>query len=282
MSASPAVWQISSTATTATRCCSHATEHCSDAAAHCITAIEDCRGATEDCIDAMSHCSGTKGHRMTAMGIAGVQRGNAPMQWDIAVVQRRIASLQWRIEEVQRGIASMQWAIAVVQRGIAPLQWRIAADVAGEPLGKSMNDLPMADAQNDDRTRKQTRAAVVARNLVSASNNTRWNELITHIRTLEGWRPSYRWKSVTGFVSTWDVEWFYHLPFPFEAVEWFDIGLYGQGEFVGRLLPRRPPIDHSDKILPILEKTGFDFERQGDVVRIWGYLPRSYDDFPPQ
>ncbi|XLZ71015.1 DUF6678 family protein [Massilia sp. SR12] len=91
----------------------------------------------------------------------------------------------------------------------------------------------------------------------------------------------YRSKSVTGFVSDWDVEWFYHLPFPFEFVEWFDIGLFEEGPFVGMLLPRIP-IDHSREILPVLEKIGFDFEQRGDVVRIWGYLPRSYEDFPPQ
>ncbi|WP_457325383.1 DUF6678 family protein [Roseateles sp. P5_E11] len=144
-----------------------------------------------------------------------------------------------------------------------------------------MNDLPMADARNDDQARKRTRAAVTTRNLASASNNTRWNELITHIRALDGWRPSYRSKSVDGTVSNWDVEWFYHLPFPFEAVEWFDIGLSEEGPFIGKLLPRAS-IDHRNEILPILEKIGFDFEQRGDVVRIWGYLPRSYDDFAPQ
>jgi hypothetical protein len=116
--------------------------------------------------------------------------------------------------------------------------------------------------------------------LRAPSNNTRWNELISHFRSLEGWRPSYRSKSVEGFVSDWDVEWFYHLPFPFETVEWFDIGLYEEGPFVGMLLPR-VPIDHSEEVLSVLGKIGFDFEKRGDVVRIWGYLPRSYEDFPP-
>lgn len=143
----------------------------------------------------------------------------------------------------------------------------------------SLNDLPMADARSDDRTRKQIRAAVSARNLASASNNTRWNELISHFRSLDGWRPSYRSKSVTGFVSDWDAEWFCHLPFPFESVEWFDIGLYEEGPFVGRLLPRIP-IDHSGEVLPVLERIGFDFEKREDIVRIWGYLLRAYEDFP--
>ncbi len=139
----------------------------------------------------------------------------------------------------------------------------------------------MADAGNDDRERKRTHAAISSRNLASASNNTRWNELIAYFRAREGWRPSYRSKSVTGFVTDWDVEWFCHLPFPFEGVEWFDIGLHQDGPFLGRLLPTTT-IDHGGEILALLGKIGFDFERRGDVVRIWGYLPRSYEDFPPQ
>lgn len=144
-----------------------------------------------------------------------------------------------------------------------------------------MSEFPMADALKDDRIRKKIRAAISASNLAGASNDTKWNELISHFRSLDGWRPSYRSKSVTGLVTAWDVEWFYHLPFPFEAVEWFDIGLCEEGPFVGMLIPR-VLIDHSDEILPVLAKIGFDFEKRGDVVRIWGYLPRSYEDFPPQ
>ena len=34
-------------------------------------------------------------------------------------------------------------------------------------------------------------------------------------------------------------------------------------------------------IVPELERIGFDFEVRDQVARIWGYLPRSYEDFPP-
>lgn len=76
-----------------------------------------------------------------------------------------------------------------------------------------MSELPRAGAGHDDATRNKINAAVAARNLASASNNTKWDELINHFRELQGWRPSYRSKCVTGYVSEWDVEWFYHLPF---------------------------------------------------------------------
>ena len=136
----------------------------------------------------------------------------------------------------------------------------------------------MADAIPRN-TKDDFREKAASRGLVGAANNTKWNELISFVRDMSGWRPSYRSKSVTGYVSGWDVEWFYHLPFPFAAVHWLDIGLH-EHVAVGRLLP--PKItDHSMHIIPMIRSIGFDFEVRNDVVRIWGYLPRCYEDFPP-
>lgn len=146
--------------------------------------------------------------------------------------------------------------------------------------GLNMNELPGASAGHDDATRKKIHIAVAARNLASASNNTKWNELINHFRQRQGWRPSYRSKSVTGNISGWDVEWFYHLPFPFESVEWFDIGLLELAPANGRLLAQTT-IDHADEISDVVAQIGFEFEVRADVLRVWGYLPKSYEDFPP-
>lgn len=143
-----------------------------------------------------------------------------------------------------------------------------------------MSELPMADARQNDKNRKIIQAFVTTRNLASASNNTKWNELITHFRELQRWRPSYRSKSITGHISGWDVEWFYHLPFPFAYVEWLDIGLSEEAPRAGALLPQTF-IDHTEEISQIVKQIGFEFEVRADVLRIWGYLPKSYDDFPP-
>lgn len=143
-----------------------------------------------------------------------------------------------------------------------------------------MSDLPMADARQNDKNRKIIQAIVTTRNLGSASNNTKWNELITHFRELQRWQPSYRSKSITGHISGWDVEWFYHLPFPFAYVEWLDIGLWEEAPRAGALLPQTF-IDHTEEISQIVKQIGFEFEVRADVLRIWGYLPKSYEDFPP-
>jgi hypothetical protein len=143
-----------------------------------------------------------------------------------------------------------------------------------------MDELPHAGIAQDNATRKKIDAAVSSRNLARASNNTRWDELISYFRNQTGWRPSYRSKSVTGYLSGWDVEWFYHLPFPFASVEWFDIGLYEGLPAEERLLKPRV-IDHTEEISNVVQTIGFEFDVRDDVLRIWGYLPRSYEDFPP-
>lgn len=142
-----------------------------------------------------------------------------------------------------------------------------------------MESLPHADAVPAGED-KEAIASQARRKFSGAlANDTKWNELLQYVRGLEGWRPSYRSKWVNGQVSGWDTEWCYHLPFPFVGVEWFDIGLYEHVRS-GRLTAPKV-IDHSREIASALEKIGFDFEVKDDIARIWGYFPKSYEDFPP-
>ncbi|MBB3120900.1 DUF6678 family protein [Pseudoduganella violacea] len=143
------------------------------------------------------------------------------------------------------------------------------------------NNLPMAGTGQNEKLRKAVQAAVADRNLAKCANNTKWNELITYFREREGWCPSYRSKSLLGPITGWDVEWFAHLPFPFATVEWFDIGLWEALPRKGRLLPPEFK-DHTEEIAGVLKEIGFEFEVSGDVARIWGYAPKSREDFPPQ
>jgi hypothetical protein len=123
-------------------------------------------------------------------------------------------------------------------------------------------------------------AWVMSRNLVGAANNTKWNELLDFFREESDWTPCYRSKLVNGVISDWDVEWFCHLPFPFVGVEWFDIGVE-EAIWVGMRVPRKL-VDHSAPIVAKLQKIGFEFELREGVIRIWGYFPKCYEDFPPQ
>ncbi|MBJ9963715.1 hypothetical protein LGM43_07175 [Burkholderia seminalis] len=136
--------------------------------------------------------------------------------------------------------------------------------------------LPMADALPRGIEKEKVLSRVRNKFSGALANDTKWNELISFMRGLDGWRPSYRSKWVNGFVSEWDVEWFYHLPFPFVGVEWIDIGLHERASV------SLETIDHSGLILGKLAEIGFEFEARGDVARVWGYAPKSYEDFPPK
>ena len=138
-----------------------------------------------------------------------------------------------------------------------------------------MNTLPLAGSGTPDDINKLKRV-VQRRGLVGAANDTKWNELIAFARGLESWRPSYRTKWIEGHISGWDVEWFYHLPIPFIGVEWLDISLV-QRVHRGRLVAPEV-IDHSTEILTAINTIGFESEVRGEVVRIWGYLPKSFED----
>ncbi|MES2820884.1 MAG: DUF6678 family protein [Pseudomonadota bacterium] len=141
-----------------------------------------------------------------------------------------------------------------------------------------MNNAPLADT-GTPHEKEKIRGIVAKRGLAGASNDTKWNELITFMRQQDEWHPSYRCKWVSGHISGWDVEWWYHLPFPLMGVEWFDIGLHQERQ-KDRLI-KDEIIDQSSWIIEKLKEIGFEHEVSGDVVRIFGYLPKSYEDFPP-
>lgn len=139
-----------------------------------------------------------------------------------------------------------------------------------------MAEIPMADSVPRGVTGDFAKIAT-ARRLAGAANTTKWNELISSFRGSSAWRPKFRSKSIAGGITKWDGEWFYHLPFPFICVEWFDIEFQ---EVVRRgSLVEPEVIDHSEVFTEMLSRIGLDVEKGRSSIRIWGYLPRSYDEF---
>src|SRR5688572_29326683 len=106
------------------------------------------------------------------------------------------------------------------------------------------NQLPAAKAGHSPEERERLKRVIAGRGLCGLANDTKWDEFISGVRARATWRPSYRYKSVACPPSSWDVEWFYHLPFPFIRVEWFDVG-YLQETREHRLPPRIHVTDHS-------------------------------------
>jgi hypothetical protein len=124
------------------------------------------------------------------------------------------------------------------------------------------------------------RKIVKEKGLTGLANDTKWNALlqIMRIKDQTGWTPSFRFRSIdSGYISSWDGEWWHHLPFPFISVLWFDL-TYNEEIYVARLLPSKV-VDHSIEVAETLEKIGFDFVKGSASFRIFGYAPRDYSDF---
>jgi hypothetical protein len=55
-------------------------------------------------------------------------------------------------------------------------------------------------------------------------NNTKWNELRLAMYNLGDLRPLWRTLDVSGYVSSWDGEWFYHFrEGGYSSIEWVEI-----------------------------------------------------------
>src|SRR5579864_5625627 len=82
------------------------------------------------------------------------------------------------------------------------------------------------------------RRIVKERGLCGLANNTKWDELITSMRSRKDWKPKFRCKRLDCPPFDWDGEWFYHLPFPLMSSEWLDLGFWEEQK-------QSPAIDHS-------------------------------------
>ena len=130
-----------------------------------------------------------------------------------------------------------------------------------------------------DSEKSKIRAVVSSRGLSGCANDLKWGKLLDAMRYREGWTPSYRFKCVDGTASSWDTEWWYHLPFPMMSVEWFDIAYFQEIRTGASTEPKI--VDHSDWIVRVLRDAKFSYDVIGDVIRIFGYLPKSLDDLDP-
>ena len=140
------------------------------------------------------------------------------------------------------------------------------------------DSLPHAKSSRSLDRREKLQRLISERSLGGLANDTKWDELIDAMRAREGWRPIYRCKCIDGLPSTWDSEWFYHLPLPMLSVEWFDIG-YLQEVHVHRAPPRTDIIDHAEWIEELLRTVGLDYQKGHKMFRIFGYTPRNLELF---
>ena len=138
--------------------------------------------------------------------------------------------------------------------------------------------IPSASSLKSANAQRKIQRVVVERGLCGLVNDTKWDEFISEMRSRNDWKPRFRFKCVEGGPSEWDTEWFYHLPFPFVSVEWFDI-TYLQDTREHRLPPRIHTTDHSAWIEELLRRIGLEYHKGKVMSRIFGYSPKSMKSF---
>jgi hypothetical protein len=140
------------------------------------------------------------------------------------------------------------------------------------------DSLPTAKRATSPDERRKVQRVIAERGLCGLANDTKWDEFISEMRSRKDWIPSYRFKCVDGKPSSWDVEWSYHLPFPFISVEWFDIGILQESR-EHRLPPRIQVTDHSHWIEELLRRVGLEYQKVSKMIRIFGYSPKDLELF---
>lgn len=138
--------------------------------------------------------------------------------------------------------------------------------------------LPMAESCPKDVDLEQVRKIIKEKNLVGLSNNTKWNELISLIRNNK-WFVSHRSKWVSGFISDWENDWYYRLPFPFIGVEWMDLEFIKHDFITHGGSTKEVAVCFKIEILSALRDINFEFQASNDFVRIWGYGPKCTHQF---
>ena len=134
--------------------------------------------------------------------------------------------------------------------------------------------LPTAKCAQSPDERAKVQRVIAERRLCGLANNTKWNELISAMRERTEWTPRYRFQCVDGPPSSWDGEWFYHLPFPMLSVEWLDMTFLME-TVECRLPPRIHITDHSPWIERLLQKIGFEYKKGASTIRVFGYSPKN-------
>jgi hypothetical protein len=137
--------------------------------------------------------------------------------------------------------------------------------------------LPNAKSYQTVGERDKIQKSIARLSICGLANDTKWDELINEMRRRREdklWVPGFRFKCIDGPPRPWDVEWYYHLPFPMISVEWFDIG-FEQRTVIERLPRQIQMIDHSPWLEELLKKIGLDFQKGKALIRIFGYAPRN-------
>ena len=100
---------------------------------------------------------------------------------------------------------------------------------------------------------------MLARSMHAVCNDTKWEELRLAMLDLPGNRPSWRTKSLNGFIYGWDVDWLAHFRLgPHSEIEWCEISASDSLS--------------CEELLAAIEPIGLSGLVEQDLIRIYGYV----------
>jgi hypothetical protein len=96
--------------------------------------------------------------------------------------------------------------------------------------------------------------------LMPLMNYTKWDELRLAMYGLGDLRPLWRTKDVSGYVSRWDGEWFYHFrDGDYVSIEWAEVQVSSA--------------EQDAAVVELLRRIHVPGHRTEDGFRIYGYAP---------
>ena len=91
-------------------------------------------------------------------------------------------------------------------------------------------------------------------------NDTKWEELRRAMHGLGELSPAWRTKDVSGYVSPWDGDWYFHFrEGSYDSIEWIEIRVISPGQ--------------ERAVLASLREIHVPGERAEGVFRVYGYAP---------
>jgi hypothetical protein len=91
-------------------------------------------------------------------------------------------------------------------------------------------------------------------------NNTKWDELRLAMHTLWLHKPRWRTKDLSGFLSNWDVDWYYHFRIGgYKTIEWVELEIETS--------------DQDAAVLAALRRIHVPGRRIASGYRVYGYVP---------
>lgn len=106
--------------------------------------------------------------------------------------------------------------------------------------------------------------------LIALMNDTKWREVITALRHIPNFPIRFRVQCLRSDAPpTWDSSFPWHVPQPYNVIEWLDIDPIAH-DHRGQRIPDET-INLTEQVVQALQSVSVPLSYEGPFIRIWGY-----------